>query len=258
MKFQSALLNKIPNIQHGFYTRNGGVSDGIYKSLNCGMGSDDNLDHVLENRTRVARDMGLDETANLLTVYQVHGTDCLSVRNPVFDFKTPPKADAMITDETGIALGILTADCAPVLFASNDGKMVAAAHAGWRGALSGILTKSTEKFAVAGYMPEEIYAAIGPCIAQESYEVDMSFLSQFLLQSPANEQFFLPSERAEHFMFDLGGYIVQQLKIMGLTHVDFLAMDTYKCEQDFFSFRRKTHRNEPNYGRQISAITITT
>lgn len=248
-------LPKDAKAQHGFFTRMGGVSDGIYKSLNCGPGSNDEPERVQENRICVAEELGV-EPQNLLSLYQVHGAECLYVTE-AFDEK--PQADALVTDQAGLALGILTADCGPVLFygqKSDGSPVIGAAHAGWGGALKGVLGATVEVMQKQGAIIESVRAALGPCIGPASYEVSDDFADPFLEQDEANEHFFKSGQREGHLMFDLGGYIAKRLSEAGVRHVSISGMDTYADEKRFFSYRRSTHRHEADYGRQISAIVI--
>jgi polyphenol oxidase len=237
---------------HGFFGRKGGVSAGFYGDLNCGQGSDDEEQAVKQNRARVAGFAGI-SPENLLSLYQIHGADCVRVEKP-WAPEDRPKADAMITDCPGIGLGILTADCAPVLFSA--GKVIAAAHAGWKGALAGVLERTVEAFAGYGIRPHQVSACIGPCIGRRSYEVSMDFIAHFLNQDPLNERFFMESRKEGHYMFDLAGYCASRLQDAGLLHVFMTDADTYALEADFFSYRRTTHRKDPDYGRQISVIAL--
>ncbi len=248
-------LAKISNIRHAFFTRQGGVSDGIYASLNTGLGSDDASQAVTENRRRIAAVFDLPANA-LNTVYQVHGRTVAQVEGPWTD-GTPPQADGMVTRCPGVALGILSADCTPVLFADADAGIVGAAHAGWKGALSGILQATVEAMEALGANRLAIAACVGPTIAQQSYEVGPEFPAPFLAADSANEGFFVPSTRDGHFMFDLPGYAVQILTSLEIGAVDNLARDTCAEEEHFFSYRRATKRSEPDYGRCLSAIAIT-
>lgn len=241
---------------HGFFGRVGGVSKGVYNSLNCGPGSDDDIENVLQNRRIVADTIGAEE-GNILTLYQVHGDTCLKVSEP-WSVHHRPEADCMVTDAKGLALGISTADCAPVLFyAENDGKpVIGAAHAGWKGALGGALEATIRAMGEYGAKPEDICAAIGPCIDKKSYEVSEEFQDGFLKEDPANERFFSPARKPFHLMFDLAGYCAAKLSKNGLRNVFIKDIDTYFNEEDFFSYRRATHRAEKDYGRQISLIML--
>lgn len=242
---------------HGFFTRQGGVSGGVCSGLNCGLGSADHPDHVQENRSFVAAHAGVAAHA-LLSAYQVHGRDCLYITQG-WDVHNRPKADAMVTDKPGLALGILTADCAPVLFHGTKGDgspVIGAAHAGWKGALGGVLAETLKNMQEIGVLPETIKACVGPCIGRMSYEVSEPFIFPFLEENEESERFFKSARRSEHVMFDLGGYCAWRLHRAGVSAVAIIDKDTYAREDEFFSFRRATHRKEPDYGRQISVIAI--
>lgn len=247
-------------VRHGFFGRIGGASDGLYHSLNCGFSTGDIRENVVENRARVARALG-GEADKLVTVHQVHGNDCIKVTKE-WDIGDAPQADAMVTDIKGPVLGILTADCGPVLFyGEKDGgtPVIGAAHAGWGGALRGVLENTVEALLNTGARQESLRAVIGPCIGPESYEVSDSFAGPFLEQDPDNIAFFEKGalQREGYTMFDLPSYIKKRLERAGVSHIHNTAIDTYSHEVDYFSYRRMTHRNEPNSGRQISVITIT-
>ena len=239
---------------HGFFTRQGGVSQGIYASLNCGVGSNDDNAHVSENLERVRDALGAD---HLQTLYQVHSATCVEVSAPLAH-DDRPQADAMITDVRGLALGVLTADCTPVLFSAQGegGLVVAAAHAGWRGAVGGVLDSVVTTFAARDISARCIKAAIGPCIGPNSYEVSDSFTAPFLAQSPDNARFFIPAPKAGHMMFNMPAYVRSRLEDLGVQDITRQNLDSYSDEEKFFSYRRKTHRNEADYGRQISCIVI--
>ena len=243
------------NVRHAFFTREGGVSDGIYASLNTGFGSNDDTEAVTENRRRIAAHFDLPGEA-LNTVYQVHGRNVVRVEGPWLD-GTPPQADAMVTDCSGVVLGILAADCAPVLFADPDAGVVAAAHAGWKGALEGVLEATVTAMEALGASRGSIAACVGPTIGQRSYEVGPEFPEPFLADDPVNKVFFRLSERDGHFMFDLPGYAVRALKRLEIGLVENLGRDTCAEDEHFFSYRRATKRGEPDYGRCLSAIAIT-
>ncbi|KIL97281.1 hypothetical protein CCC_00342 [Paramagnetospirillum magnetotacticum MS-1] len=247
-------LNEFVRIRHGFFTREGGVSEGLYASLNCGPGSSDKPESVKENRRRVMEMMDLPEEA-LLTLYQTHSSDVVVVREPWEPGKAP-KADAMVTDRPGIALGILTADCAPVLLADGKAGIVAAAHAGWKGALGGVLENTVKAMLDLGAKTPKIVAAIGPCIGHRNYEVGPEFPAPFLAEDPVNADYFAPAPRAGHFLFDLPGYISRKLARLGVHEVTRVPADTLRDEIRFFSYRRATLRGEADYGRQISVITL--
>ena len=254
--FESAEFSKsADNVFHGFFGRQGGVSDGLYGSLNCGRGSDDDPAHVQANLDRVARQACVTPN-NLLTMYQVHGHGCLYVDEP-WSFDNRPQVDALVTDKAGIALGVLTADCGPVLFygeKADGAPVIGAAHAGWKGAIGGALDATVSKMQELG--ADNIKACIGPCIAQSSYEVSAEFFEPFEKENSENERFFMASKKDGHLMFDLAGYCAARLAGLGLKHVFIKDLDTYFNEEDFFSYRRTTHRKESDYGRQISVIAI--
>ncbi len=249
-------LNGHAGIAHGFFTREGGVSDGIYASLNCGAGSDDRPEYVLENKRRAAAALGFGEDA-LTTLYQVHSADVVTVGNPASIRANPPKADGMATDRPGVILGILTADCAPVLFADPANRVIGAAHAGWRGALSGVVETTVRAMETLGAKRTSIAAAIGPCIAQTSYQVGRDFPNAFLADEPANGAFFAPDpEECGKHRFDLRGYVLSRLEAAGIAAADALDIDTYEEDGYFFSYRRTCHRGETDYGRGLSGIAL--
>ena len=244
-------------VSYGFFGRTGGVSEGIYSSLNCRAGSSDDKAAVLENRGRVAKTIGV-ELSNLLTVYQVHGDEAVLLEKPWRQSKRP-KADAMVTKTRGVALGVLTADCTPVLFhgkTQQGESVVGAAHAGWKGAIGGILDETVLMMKRAGALPDSIVAAIGPCIAQESYEVGQEFYDHFKSYDEGTIGFFVPSKKDGHFMFDLPRYCVERLAQVGVERVVQSGVDTYANEGDYFSYRRTTHKGEADYGGQISVICV--
>jgi YfiH family protein len=241
-----------PRLAHGFFGRPGGVSAGVYAGLNCGPGSGDDREAVIENRRRAMAELG---GPTLVTCYQVHSPEAVVVTAP-WEIGDAPHADAMVTDRPGIALGILTADCAPVLLADSDAGVIGAAHAGWKGAIGGVTDSVIAAMESLGAKRERVLAAIGPCIAQASYEVDAAFHTRFIAAAPGNETFFIASDRAGHFRFDLEGYVVQRLKQAGVSAIAALATDTYAAPAAFYSFRRATHRGETDYGRDLSAIAL--
>ena len=251
---ESALLAAIPNVRHGFFTREGGHSTGIYASLNCGYGARDEEAAVRKNRARVASRLGV-EADNLMTVWQSHSPDVIMVEAG-WDVRQPPDADAMVTRRPGIALGVLTADCTPILFADRAGRAVGVAHAGWKGALGGILEESVAAFESQGVAACEISAAIGPTIGQANYEVGPEFFERFQAEDPGNSRFFAASPRGGHHLFNLPGYVKAKLEALGLAAIEDLALCTYADEARYFSYRRATHRGEPDYGRLISAIVL--
>lgn len=240
------------NIRHGFFTRDGGVSEGIYRGLNTGIGSGDERDKVLENRRRVASHLQV-PAQNLATLYQIHSSSVLEIdRAPTGE---RPKSDALVTATPGIAIAVLTADCGPVLFADAESGVIGAAHAGWKGATGGILENTVMAMEALGASRESIRAVLGPTISQQNYEVGPEFVERLLALDPANERWLAPSERAGHAMFDLPGYIVSRLQGFSIA-AEWTGECTYADENRFFSYRRTTHRNEPDYGRQISAICL--
>ncbi|MBI3453503.1 MAG: peptidoglycan editing factor PgeF [Rhodospirillales bacterium] len=247
-------LNDAAGIRHGFFTRRGGVSAGLYDSLNCGLGSGDEPDNVRTNRSRAMTHLGL-ETRQLVTVYQAHSPDVVEIEGPWIG-DAPPKADAMVTTASGIALGILTADCAPVLFADPAARVIGAAHAGWRGALTGVVEATIRAMVRRGAQVDRILAGIGPCIAQRSYEVGPEFPAPFVAQDPDNAAFFAPAAREGKFLFDLRGFVAKQVAATGVKHVGQLANDTCREEDRFFSYRRTCQRGERDYGRGLSAIAL--
>lgn len=239
-------------VAHGFFTRQGGVSEGLYTSLNVGLGSQDARAAVEENRTRVAAWFG-QPLARLATVNQVH-----SARAVVVDAHyrgERPEADALVTATPGLVLGVLSADCGPILFADDEAKVVGAAHAGWKGALTGILEATIDAMIGLGARREAIFACLGPSITARHYEVGPEFIARFTEADAAYERFFTPSARNGHAMFDLPALTLKRLRDAGVT-AETLGLCTYDDEARFFSYRRKTHRNETDYGRQISAISI--
>lgn len=247
-------LNGLPAVRHAFFSRNGGVSEGLFTSLNCGYGSGDDKAHVSENRRRAMAQIDL-EAERLVTAYQVHSPDVVEVKTP-WQRDDAPKADAMVTREPGLALGILTADCVPVLFADPEARVVGAAHAGWKGALHGVLKATVDAMCALGASPKKIQAGIGPAISQRSYEVGPEFPAPFLDQQPGHRDLFCPSKRDGHFHFDLKGYVARRLVEAGLTSVQTLPCDTCAEDSRFFSYRRACHRQEGDYGRGLSAIYL--
>ncbi len=234
-------------VAHGFFTRRGGVSDGLYASLNCGPGSGDKPAHVAENRARAAAALGLED---LHTCYQVHGTRVVTVDGETTE--TGREADALVTRARGIALGVLTADCAPVLLHDPANGVIGAAHAGWRGALSGVVEETVAAMETLGAARATTAAAVGPCIAQASYEVGPDFPDAFR----DGDRFFVPAPRAGHWQFDLPGYVMARLARLGIGEAVASGHDTYDEEEDFFSYRRSCHRGEKDYGRCLSAIAL--
>jgi YfiH family protein len=240
-------------IRHGFFTRKGGVSEGIYAGLNVGVGSDDDRDRVTENRSRVAAWFDL-QPDRLNTVHQVHSPDVVVV-DATSAHGERPKADAMVTTVPGVVLGVLSADCGPVLFADAENGVIGAAHAGWKGALYGVLENTIAAMVSLGADRSKITAVLGPSIGPQSYEVGPEFVANFKAVDPAYEAFFSPSQKAGHAMFDLPSLTIKRLTDAGI-RAESLGLDTYSDAENFFSYRRTTHAKEPDYGRQISAIAI--
>jgi YfiH family protein len=247
------LLDVVPGIRHGFFTRDGGVSIGIYKSLNCGTGSRDDRALVFKNRSRAAAALGL-PPSRLATPYQVHGTHA-EIVDIVWPTGQGPKADAVVTNRRGIAVGVGTADCGPVLFADAEARVVGAAHAGWRGALAGILESAIVAMEQLGARRERIVGVLGPMISQRNYEVGRDVIDAFTAADRRNQRFFAPSQRAGHAMFDLPGYIIARLLAAGVV-ADDMRLCTYADPERFYSYRRATHLGEGDYGRLLSAIAI--
>jgi YfiH family protein len=252
---------KAPGIAHGFFGRAGGVSTGLYDSLNCGPGSSDKSENVAENRRRAADALipGGEDPAQLISLSQIHSASVLTLSawGQHQAAASRPEGDAMVTATRGLALGILTADCAPVLLADPKAGVIGAAHAGWKGALGGVLEATLEAMERLGALRMRIQAAIGPCIGQDNYEVGWDFRDRFLELSLRHRRFFVPSAKEGHYRFDLPGYVAHRLAAAGVGSVQSLGICTYPPENGYFSFRRTTHAGEPDYGRQISAIVLT-
>lgn len=250
----SPLLAAVRGVSHGFFTREGGRSRDLYASLNCGFGSGDDKDTVAMNRAAVARRLGA-APERLLTVWQSHSPAVVTAAAP-WDVRRPPEGDAVVTATPGLAVAVLTADCAPVLFADTTAGVVAAAHAGWKGALAGVLEATLDEIERLGGHRRHVAVALGPTISQANYEVDAAFRERFLASEPGNARFFAPGRREGRFQFDLPAYVRFRLEAVGVRQVDDTALCTYADEARFYSFRRATHRGEPDYGRQISAIMV--
>lgn len=241
----------LTGVHHGFFTRKGGVSSGVFEGLNCGLGSSDQAEAVRLNRTRVSDAMGV-QTDALYTVHQVHSA---TVITDVARMKTRPKADAMVTNTPGVALGVLTADCQPVLMADQEAKVIGAAHAGWRGALDGVLEHTVAAMVKMGAQPERIHAVIGPSISQMAYEVGPEFFDMFGAADPSNDRFFAQGA-GDRLLFDLPGYGLKRLRDAGVGHAEWTRHCTYSDPTRFFSYRRTTHAGEADYGRLIAAIRL--
>jgi YfiH family protein len=241
-------------IRHGFFTREGGVSKGLYASLNGGVGSNDRPADVAENRARMAAAIGV-ETGRFLTAYQIHSPEVVVAETPWTPDKRP-RADAIVTRMRALAIGISTADCGPVLMADPQAGVIGAAHAGWRGALTGVVEAAIGAMERLGAKRSEIHAALGPMIRQPNYEVGPDLIARFNAEDSASSRFFAPGARAGHALFDLGGYIASRLARAGIGHVEDLAVCTYADPARFFSFRRATHHAEADYGRHVNAIAL--
>ncbi len=246
---QGHTLSGLAGVAYAFLERAGGVSTGLYAGLNCGFGSGDDRDAVSENRRRALAAVGADQLAVL---HQVHSAEAVTLTEPPKGLR----ADGMATDRPGLALGILTADCAPVLFADERAGVVGAAHAGWRGALAGITEAVLERMEQLGAQAGRTAAAVGPCIGQASYEVGPEFRIEFEAADPDNGRWFIPAERPGHFRFDLAGYIAARLERAGLAAVSVARADTCAEEARFFSYRRACLKGEADYGRQLSLIAL--
>lgn len=251
---RSPLLEKAKaqGIRHGYFTRIGGVSEGIYQGLNIGTGSSDDQASVHENRRRVAQWMGVPPN-HLLTAYQIHSPDVIVARGPFTGER--PKADAIVTDRPGIAVGASTADCGPVLFADSNARIIGATHAGWKGAFTGVLENTIAAMENLGAKRENIVAVLGPSIGPTNYEVGPEFVERFVSANHANQDYFVPSGKPDHSFFDLNAYTIDRLRKAGVI-AECLGRCTYAEENLFYSYRRTTHRNEPDYGRQVSAIVL--
>jgi polyphenol oxidase len=253
MMMGSSLLSAVPGLRHAFFTCEGGVSEGIYASLNGGLGSNDDKAKVIENRRRMAEQLGV-TPENLLGVHQIHSPDAIVATGP-WATGPRPRADAIVTRTEGLAIGVTTADCGPILFVDPRARVIGAAHAGWKGALTGILESTIDAMEKLGADRSVMVAAIGPLIRQESYEVGHEFVERFIDADAENALFFLPGERNGHSMFDLAGFIRMRLENAGVLMIDDLGIDTYS-DARCFSYRRSVHRKEPDYGRHVHAIAL--
>jgi YfiH family protein len=249
----SEILQGSPGCAHVFLGRQGGVSAGVYASLNCGPGSGDDAQAVAENRRRALAQLG---AKHLNTLYQVHSSDAVIVTQG-WTREGAPHADGMATKERGIALGVLAADCAPVLLADVQAGVIGAAHAGWKGALNGIVEATIAAMESLGAQRPHIRAAVGPCIAQDAYEVGPEFFDRFVVDDTRTERFFVKGVKPRHWQFDLSGFVVARLGQAGVGKIDPLNICTYADEDGYFSYRRSTHRSEADYGRNLSAIVLT-
>jgi YfiH family protein len=247
-------LSTLTGIRHAFFTREGGVSDGLYKSLNAGVGSNDAPAKVTENRTRMAVAVGV-QPDRLLTCYQVHSPEVVTAAQ-AWPADARPRADAIVTRVPGLAIAVSTADCGPVLFADDRARVVAAAHAGWRGAFTGVLEATLDAMERCGAERANIVAALGPMIRQANYEVGPEFIARFKADDESNEQFFKPAAHAGHALFDLAGYIAARLGGAGIGGIEDIDRCTYAEPETFFSYRRSVHRGETDYGRHLNAIAL--
>lgn len=254
MKIEAASLT-LTGIRHAFFTRAGGVSSGLYASLNGGVGSQDEAGKVIENRARMAAALGV-EPGRLLTAYQSHSPKVVVAEAP-WKTEARPQADAIVTRMRALAIGVTTADCGPVLLADPRTGVIGAAHAGWRGALTGILEATIAAMERLGASRRQIRAAMGPMIRQANYEVGPDLVARFQAEDPASSRFFAPASRDAHAMFDLAGYVAARLQRAGVTEVEDLGVCTYGDPERFFSYRRTTHRAEADYGRHVNAIALT-
>jgi polyphenol oxidase len=253
MMIEASIL-ALDGIRHGFFTRRGGVSGGLYASLNGGVGSKDNIEHVTENRARMAAAVGV-MPDRFVTAYQIHSPHVVVVETP-WTAETRPRADAIVTRMRALAIGISTADCGPVLLADPKARVIGAAHAGWRGALTGVVEATIEAMERLGAKRSQIRSALGPMIRQQNYEVGSDLVERFGTEDPASSRFFAPATREEHAMFDLPGYIDSRLTRAGIRYVEDLGHCTYADPERFFSFRRTTHRGEADYGRHVNVIAL--
>jgi YfiH family protein len=252
---QAKSLSGLPGIRHGFFTRAGGVSDGIYESLNGGVGSEDSPANVAENRARMAKHLGV-APDRFLTCYQIHSPEVVVAETP-WPSSERPRADAIVTRTPHLAIGISTADCGPVLLADPEARVIGAAHAGWRGALTGVIEQTVAAMEKLGARRGRIVAAAGPMIRQPNYEVGQDLIDRFVAVDPNTIRFFKPAQRPGHSMFDLAGYLVSRLRRAEIAEIEDLGFCTYADPAQFYSYRRTTHRAEPDYGRHINAIALT-
>ena len=253
MKLEILTSDTLNAARHGFFTRRGGVSSGIFHGLNCGQGSSDLAEAVDLNRGKVAQAMQVPKSA-LVSVHQVHSANVVTVTGPLASDQKP-KADAMVTDQQDLALGILTADCQPVLFADDQAGVIGAAHAGWRGAMDGVLEATLEAMESLGGARKNTVAVIGPCIGQSAYEVGPEFFDQFIDDDPDNQRFFI-NGTGDRLLFDLPGYGLHRLRSAGIGHAEWTRHCTYSDPDRFYSYRRTNHAKEADYGRLMSAISL--
>lgn len=248
----SELLSAVPGLRHAFFTRRGGVSKGIYSSLNLGVGSRDDVDAVADNRARAAMTFGVD-LGKLLTTFQVHSSIAVRADEP---WAERPEADAIVSRTPGLVCGALSADCAPVLIVDPQARVVASVHAGWKGALGGVVASTLEAMARLGADPARCVAVVGPCIGPDSYEVSQDYLDRFVKEAPGSERFFRAGEKDGKHMFDLPAFVLDRLQTAGVERAEWIGCDTCADEARFFSNRRATLRGEPDYGRLMSAVML--
>jgi polyphenol oxidase len=253
MMIEASVL-ALDGIRHGFFTREGGVSGGLYESLNGGVGSNDHAAHVAENRARMAAAVGVDAD-RLVTAYQIHSPQVVVAETP-WRPEQRPRADAIVTRMRALAIGVTTADCGPVLLADPKAGVIGAAHAGWRGALTGVLEATLAAMERLGADRHEIRVALGPMISQPNYEVGSDLTARFAAEDPASNRFFTAAPRDGHALFDLAGYITARLLRAGVRHIEDVGLCTYADPARFFSYRRATHRAEADYGRHVNAIAL--
>lgn len=250
----SSKFDKILTLKHAFFTREDGISSGVFSGLNCGYGSGDETANVDKNRDIAMAKLGLGRD-QLNTLYQIHSTE-VAVADRQWSLQNRPKADGLVANRPGIAIGIMTADCTPVLFADPKAGVIGAAHAGWKGAIGGVLPNTVQKMEDLGADRAHIIAVVGPCIHQASYEVGPEFRAQFIKENLTNDRYFVPSSKAGHALFDLPQFVLDKLANLGLSAVQNASVDTYVNETQFYSYRRATHRAEEDYGRGLSAIVL--
>ncbi len=253
MSVKYITCNNLNNIKHGFFTRNGGHSSGVYDSMNCGPGSNDDAQNVRKNRKAAMQALGYADETNLYTLCQIHSDKVIHIDS------VPEKryeADALVTSTPGVALGILTADCTPILFADSNNGVIGAAHAGWKGAIGGVIENTINQMEELGAKRTNIKVAIGPTISQSSYEVGPEFYDNFLKEDSNNSMFFIPSVKAGHFMFNLPLYVAYRLEKAGIESIEDSALDTCSMRESFFSYRRNCLEGIKDYGRNLSVIVL--
>ena len=254
MTVTASSLSALPGIRHAFFTRAGGVSSGIYATLNGGIASKDEAVHVVENRARMAKTLGV-APENIVSAYQIHSPNVIVADKP-WDSSARPKADAIVTRIPGLAIAVSTADCGPVLFADEKARVIGAAHAGWRGAFSGVIEATLGEMEKLGARRDDIVTALGPMIRQPNYEVGGEFFATFIAASKDNERYFQTGARPDHYLFDLSGYIATRLKAAGVRAIEDCGYCTYAEPDRFYSYRRSQHRSEGDYGRHVNAIVL--